>query len=91
MEEDKQRTPRAGCAGFTVCPAVPAGPTATLYQAVNAFAPGAHPDFSTAAFGAYQLDPGVLQRTLDSSGMPVYAPIDGGSATTAGACLPLRP
>ena len=73
-------------AGFTVCPAVATGPTSTLYQAVNAFAPGVHSDFGAAASGSYQLDPGLLQNTLDASGQPGYALRDAGSATTAGAC-----
>jgi hypothetical protein len=58
-----------------------------MHQAVNTFAPGAHPDFGTAAFGSYQLDPGVLQLSLDSNGLPAYAPLDGGSVTTVGAFL----
>ena len=57
-----------------------------MYQAVTAFEPAAHPDFGAAAPGAYELDPGMLARTLDPKGRPVYGQRDGGTATTAGAC-----
>ena len=73
-------------AGFTLCPAVSAGEKASVYQAVTAFEPGAHPDFGAAASGSYELDPGILARTLDSAGRPVYGHLDGGTVTTAGAC-----
>jgi len=74
-------------AGFTVCPAVSAGREATVYQAVTAFEPAAHPDFGAAAPGSYVLDLGMLARTLDPDGRPVYSESAGGTATTAGARL----
>jgi len=57
-----------------------------MYQAVTAFEPAAHPDFGAAAPGSYELDPGMLARSLDPEGRPVYGQRDAGTATTAGAC-----
>ena len=68
-----------------MCPAVTSGQAPTVYQAVNTFAPAAHPDFGSAALASYRLDPGVMAHALDAGGRPVYAVRNKGTATTAGA------
>ncbi len=68
-----------------MCPAVTAGKSATVYQAINTISRVDHPDFGAAAHASYRLDPGVVADELDPAGRPVYAVRARGTATTAGA------
>ncbi len=70
-----------------MCPAVTAGKSATVYQAVNTFGPADHPDFGAATHASYRLDPGIVADELDPGGGPVYAARAHGTATTSGARL----